>query len=172
VVCIFRNLGATKLSVVLSYCQVCYWALKRVNKSIETVGCIVYIEPIVTVTVELWANQIGVICSLARGGLAHSVVTPRGARLWPIYQGRATWGCVGGVTPPKKVKKGGPTCGEGALACWNCKIFKKWRISSLKILEISGKKLFCERFQAQILEYTPPPTGNRLIQIYWYINRS
>ena len=26
-------------------------------------------------------------------------------------------------TPQKKVKEGGPTCGEGALACWNCKIF-------------------------------------------------
>ena len=37
-------------------------------------------------------------------------------------QGRATWG-AGGVTPPKKVKKGGPTCGEGALG-WNCKICK------------------------------------------------
>jgi hypothetical protein len=26
--------------------------------------------------------------------------------------------------PQKKVKKCGPTCGEGGLACWNCKICK------------------------------------------------
>jgi hypothetical protein len=38
----------------------------------------------------------------------------------PCHLGGGGPGGVGGVTSPKKSKKGGPTCGEGALACWNC----------------------------------------------------
>jgi hypothetical protein len=40
------------------------------------------------------------------------------------HTGPCHLGVCGGCNTPKKVKKAGPTCGEGALACWNCKFFK------------------------------------------------
>jgi hypothetical protein len=54
---------------------------------------------------------------------------------------------VGGCnTPKKKLKRGAQLAGRGP---WHAGIanFLKIKISSLKILEISGKKLFCERFR-------------------------
>ena len=38
-----------------------------------------------------------------------------------VFAGPEHLGGGGGVTPQKS-KKGGPTCGEGALACWNSEI--------------------------------------------------
>jgi hypothetical protein len=47
----------------------------------------------------------------------------------------------GGVTPPKKSKKGGPNLRGGGPGMLELQNFLKMKISSLKILEISGKKL-------------------------------
>ena len=46
--------------------------------------------------------------------------------LCTTVQGRATWGGGGGgVTPTKKVKKGGPTCGEGGPGMLELQFFLK-----------------------------------------------
>ena len=45
-----------------------------------------------------------------------------------------------------KSKKGGPTCGEGALACWNCKKFLKMKHMRAELRNFLGNVVSCERF--------------------------
>jgi hypothetical protein len=103
-------------------------------------------------------------------------------------QGRATWGVWGGVTPPKKSKKGGPNLRGGGSDMLELQFFLKmkdffaenfgnfWKkvvlrkISGNFVFEkITSTSLLSGKFfwgalewkGSQILEYTPP-TGNRL----------
>ena len=70
-----------------------------------------------------------------------------------FVQGRATWGCVGGVTPPRKSKKGGPNLRGGGPGMLELQNFLKMKISSLKILrKISGTFVF-----EKITSTSPPP---------------
>jgi hypothetical protein len=71
-------------------------------------------------------------------------------------------GC-GGCNTPKKVKNGGPTCGEGALACWNCKIFKNEGFLRWKFWKFLEKSCFAKDFgnfcfRKNNVDLPPPPS--------------